>query len=264
MMLFIKPLRSMCRQELPDAALTSFSMSRLHLIWSAPRIEHGESVRAGHPHNCWLLVEIFIHLVSVGHDTETVRPDGYLAKRRDTESWICISFWGNFWINWRMREVEDRSDHSSCCSVLCCGLCVRLLWCSLLWLQRFNYGWMPPRAFIISRWTKWRRVRDVVIFSPRLWRSALNCGFRWSKFCWWFSTGEQTCFMLDRWENPIRSDEWSHSLSLCLCFSVIKSLCACLAELAYKRMVLQQPGKENLSKIISFHRITGSFKCFTS
>lgn len=38
--------------------------------------------------------------------------------------------------------------------------------------------------------------------------------------------------------------------------------CACLAELTYRRMVFQQPGRENLSKIIiSIHRIKGSFGC---
>lgn len=74
----------------------------------------------------------------------------------------------------------------------------------------------------------------------------LNGGFRWSKFCSWPSKGEQRCFMLHRWENPIRSDEWSRSLSLCLGSSVIKSLGACLAELTSERMVFQPPGKENL------------------
>lgn len=122
---------------------------------------------------------------------------------------------------------------------------VWLLWWSVLLLQRCNYGWTQPRTFIISARTKCRGERNLLIFSDSLAAGALNGDFRWSQVCLRLSTGEQRSFMLHRWENQIRGDEWSNSLSLCLCFPVIKSL----EELTWKRKAFQRSEKENQSKI---------------
>lgn len=241
MMLFIKWLLSMYRQELRDAALTYSTMAAVHeqirsdqltglsrvsqVVQTGtagdptvPQIQPVALITAG----CSLRFLFIWWASAVRHWYPTIQEihqlSGQTLHHRKER------------LHPLLREVsestlEERelkkggSDHSTCCSVLL----LWLLWCFLLWLQRFNYGRMEPPAFKIPPWTQSGRRGHFHASSLAV--CSLNGGFRWSRLCSWFSTGEQRCFMLGRWENLIRSDEWSHSLSLCFPFSVIKRLC---------------------------------------
>lgn len=274
----------MCRQELPDAALTYSASIIFHgtrpwadYIWSDQLTGLNmvsQLVLTGTardltvpPNSVWDMAQGRAgHPRSWDSDSETRQLKKCIIYPA-TERCACISFWGKF-LNKVLKNDGSKEGQGWPQYLLLCPLVWSLWSVALMFSAVAARLQLRPNAasslYNLSLDKVAQSERRGHFLAASLAFCALNGGFRWSKFCSWFSKGEHKCFMLDRWENLIRSDEWSHSLSLCLCFSVIKSLCACLAELTYKRMVFLQPGKENLSRIIiSFHRITGSFKCFT-